>query len=395
MKNVVIVSAVRTPFGNFGGVLRDFTSAELGGIALKEVMKRINLDPKLVEEVCMGINLPGSDRSIARQAALKAGISDEVPAISLDRACCSSMTAIGIESQNIQLGQINIAAAGGSENMSQVPYFIHAARWGQRIGDITLSDQLVIKCPYSGVPRAIQAGKEAVEFGITREDQDKWAFRSQQLCAKAQTEGKFKDEILTISIPQKKGDPLLVDKDEPPRPDTTLEKLAKLPTVNQSPTVTAGNAPGLNTGASAVILMSEEKAKEMKLPIIATLVSHARFAGHPQRIASIPAYTAQIALKRANLKIDDIKLIEINEAFAAMPLVSSKILGDSDPAKVEKIREKLNVNGGAVAIGHPTGATGARMIMTLAYELKRRGGGYGLASICGGIGEGEACIIRV
>ncbi|OGL40782.1 MAG: hypothetical protein A3C43_00465 [Candidatus Schekmanbacteria bacterium RIFCSPHIGHO2_02_FULL_38_11] len=395
MQKVVIVSAVRTPFGNFGGVLRDFTSAELGGMVLTEVMKRINLDPKLVEEVCFGINLPGSDRSIARQAALKAGISDDIPAISLDRACCSSMTAMGIESQNIQLGQVNIAAAGGAENMSQVPYFIHAARWGQRIGDIVLSDQLVIKCPYSGVPRAIQAGKEALEFGITREDQDKWALRSQQFCGKAQAEGKFEDEIMTIKIPQKKGEPLIVDKDEAPRPDITLEKLAKLPTVNQSPTVTAGNAPGLNTGASAVILMSEEKAKEMKLPVIATLISHARYAGHPQRIASIPAHTAKIALKRANLTIDDIKLIEINEAFAAMPLVSSKILGDSDPERVEKIREKLNVNGGAVAIGHPTGATGARLVMTLAYELKRRGGGYGLASICGGIGEGEACVIKV
>ncbi|MBI5375925.1 MAG: acetyl-CoA C-acyltransferase [Candidatus Schekmanbacteria bacterium] len=395
MEKVVIVSAVRTPFGNFGGILKDFTPAQLGGIAIKEAMNRIKLDPAKVEEVALGVNLPGSDRSIARQAELNAGIPDSVPAYTLDRACCSSLTAIGLESQNIMLGQIAVAVAGGAENMSQVPYFIHEARWGQKIGDITLKDQLVIKCPYSGVPRALQAGIESVEFGISREDQDRWALRSQQAWAKAFESGKFGDEIVPVPIPQRKGDPVMFSKDEPPRPETTIEQLAKLKTVYDSPTVTPGNAPGLNTGASAVVLMSETKAKELGLKPIATIVSHVRNAGHPQRIGSIPGYTAQIALKKAGLTIDDISLIEINEAFAAMPLISTKILGNNDDAKIAAIREKTNVNGGAIAIGHPTGATGARLVMTLAYELKRRGGGYALATICGGIGEGEACIIKV
>ncbi|RMF97773.1 MAG: thiolase family protein [Candidatus Schekmanbacteria bacterium] len=395
MENVVIVSGVRTPFGNYGGIMKDFTPAQLGGMVLKEVLKRIDLDPSKVEEVAFGVNLPGSDRSIGRQAMLNAGIPDTVPAYSIDRACCSSIAAIGLEAQNIKLGEISIAAVAGAENMSGVPYFIHEARWGKRIGDIVLQDQLVIKCPYSGVPRAVQAGKEAVEFEITREEQDKWALRSHQLWKKAFEEGKFKDEIMPISIPQKKGDPIIMDKDEPPRPDTTLEKLAKLKTVYDSPTVTPGNAPGLNTGGSAAVLMSESKAKELGIKPLATIISHVRGAGHPQKIGSIPGYTAQKALQKAGLTIDDIDLIEINEAFAAMPLISTKILGDGDPAKVEKIREKTNVNGGAIAIGHPTGATGIRLVITLAFELNRRGGGYGLATICGGIGQGEACIIKV
>ncbi len=395
MENVVIVGAVRTPFANYGGTLKNFTPAQLGGMVLKEALVRTKVDPASVEEVAFGVNLPGSDRSIGRQAMLNAGIPDTVPAFSIDRACCSSIAAIGLEAQNIKLGEISVAAVAGAENMSGIPYFIHEARWGKRIGDITLKDQLVIKCPYSGVPRALQAGKEAVEFEITREAQDKWAIRSHQLWKKAFDEGKFKDEIMPVSIPQRKGDPIVMDKDEPPRPDAKLESLAKLKTVYDSPTVTPGNAPGLNTGGSAAILMSESKAKELGLKPLATIVAHVKAAGHPQKIGSIPGYTSQKAIAKAGLTIDDIDLIEINEAFAAMPLISTKILGDGDAAKVEKIREKTNVNGGAIAIGHPTGATGIRLVTTLAFELNRRGGGYGLATICGGIGQGEACIIKV
>jgi len=395
MENVVIVGAVRTPFANYGGTLKNFTPAQLGGMVLKEALVRTKVDPASVEEVAFGVNLPGSDRSIGRQAMLNGGIPDTVPAFSIDRACCSSIAAIGLEAQNIKLGEISVAAVAGAENMSGIPYFIHEARWGKRIGDITLKDQLVIKCPYSGVPRALQAGKEAVEFEITREAQDKWAIRSHQLWKKAFDEGKFKDEIMPVSIPQRKGDPIVMDKDEPPRPDAKLESLAKLKTVYDSPTVTPGNAPGLNTGGSAAILMSESKAKELGLKPLATIVAHVKAAGHPQKIGSIPGYTSQKAIAKAGLTIDDIDLIEINEAFAAMPLISTKILGDGDAAKVEKIREKTNVNGGAIAIGHPTGATGIRLVTTLAFELNRRGGGYGLATICGGIGQGEACIIKV
>jgi acetyl-CoA C-acetyltransferase len=399
---VAVVSAVRSPFGKFGGPLRDLTLPKLGGPVFAEAIRRGETEPADVEEVAAGVNLPGADRSIARQVLIEAGIPTDRVAYTVDRACCSSMAATTMISRSIRLGEISVGLAGGTENMSRVPYFLTAQRWGHALGDVTLKDQLVIACPMTGKPRAVQAGEEAVEYGITREEQDAWALRSHQRYLAAREAGKYEVEVMPIAVPQERGDPVLVTEDESARPDTTLEKLARLPTVYDSPTVTAGNAPGLNSGASALVLMSPSEAERRGLKPLATLVSWAMASGHPDRIASIPAESARLALERAGMTVDDMELIEINEAFAAMPLVSTLIMAGGDPEKAAEIQEKTNVNGGAIAIGHPTGATGARLVMTLIYELRRRreaasGNGplYGLATICGGIGEGEAIMVRV
>lgn len=394
-REVVIVSGVRTPFDKFGGPMRDMTTVELGGIVIKEAAERAGVKPQEVEEVYLGINMPSSNRSIARQAALQAGLPETCNALTVDRACCSALAAIGMGYRSIALGEADITVGGGAENMSKVPYFLDDLRWGKKIGDVVLKDIMVVTCPYTGVPRAVQAGTVAVEYGVMREEQDAWALRSQQLCGKAYEAGKFAEEILPISVPQGGGKTLLIDKDQSPRPDVTLEQLSKLKTVYNSPTVTPGNAPGLNTGSAAVVMMAGETAKQRGVKPLARIIAHVQASDHPQGIAYIPAFAAQKALKKANLTIDQIDLIEINEAFAAMPLVSTKILGDNDPAKIEAIRAKTNVNGGAIAIGHPTGASAARLLMTLCFELRRRGGGLGLVTICGGIGEGECMIVRV
>ncbi len=279
--------------------------------------------------------------------------------------------------------------------MSNVPYFLPDLRWGKRLGDVVLKDIMIVSCPYTGEPRAVQAGKGAVEFNISREEQDQWAYGSQQKYAKAAEAGKFSDEIMPITLAAKKGKEVVIDKDQSPRSDVTLEQLAKLPTVYNSPTVTAGNAPGMSTGAAMVVLMSKEEAQKRGLKPLATIISHAQASGHPHSITSIPGITAQKALAKAGMKVEQMDLLEINEAFAVMPLASTSILGDNDAKKIEAIRAKTNVNGGSIAIGHPTGATAARIVMTLCYELKRRGGGIGLATICGGIGEGECMVLKV
>ncbi|MHB8620337.1 MAG: acetyl-CoA C-acyltransferase [Chloroflexota bacterium] len=394
MRNVVLASGVRTPFGSFGGVLKEFSLPDLGGIAIAAALRRADVRPDEVDEIDMGINLPGGDRSIARQAMLKAGIPETKSANSLDRACCSSMAAITMARRGLQAGDTNIAVAGGTENMSKVPYFVHDMRWGHRLGDIHLTDQLIIADPMTGKPRAVQASDEALEFGIGREEQDAWALRSQQLWKAAWEAGRFTDELVAVEVPQPKGDPICFDRDESPR-ETSLEKLAKLKPVYGSKTVTAGNAPGLNTGASAVVLMGEEVAAQRGLKPLARMIGWGQVSGHPDKLASIPAAAARKALARAGLTIDQVDLIEINEAFAAMPLVSTRVLGDGDDARVKHLRDITNVNGGAIALGHPTGATAARLVLTVSHELRRRGGGVGLATLCGGIGEGECVIVRV
>ena len=401
-EEVVVISAVRSPFGKFGGALKDFSLPELGGLVMAEAVRRAGVAPEDVEEVATGVNLPGADRSIARQVLIEAGIPPNRVAYTVDRACCSSIAAVNMGSRSIRLGETRVALAGGVENMSKVPYFLTDFRWGHRIGNINLKDQLIIACPMTGRPRALQAGEEAVEFEVTREEQDCWALRSHQNYFKAKEAGSFKDELMSIEVPQKKGDPIIVAEDESPRADTTLEKLAKLRTIYGSPTVTPGNAPGLSTGASAMVLMSGEEAQKRDKKPLASLMGWAMASGHPDKIASIPAEGARLALEKVGMTVDDIDLIEINEAFAAVPLVSTLIMAGGDKEKVEAIRAKTNVNGGAIAMGHPTGATGARLILTLIYELRRRrqasGNGrpyYGLATICGGIGEAESVIVKV
>lgn len=397
MKNeVAIIAAARTPFDKFGGPMRDMSTVDLGSLVIKEAVNRAGVNPKEVDEVYLGINMPSSNRSIARMAALTAGLPEECNALTVDRACCSSIAAIAMGYRSIALGEADIAVGGGAENMSRVPYFLEDLRWGKRLGDVVLKDIMVVSCPYTGERRAVQAGAVAFEeYGITREEQDAWAMRSHKLAAKAYEEGKFAQELLAVSLDQGKGKTLVIDKDQSLRPDTTMESLAKLPTVYGNPTVTAGNAPGLNTGSAAVVLMNAQIAAKKGFKPMATIVSHAQASSHPRGITYTPAYAALKALTKANLTIDDMKIIEINEAFAAMPLVSTKILGEDDPARIEAIRAKTNVNGGAIAIGHPTGASAARLLMTLCFELKRRGGGYGLVTICGGVGEGESMVVKV
>jgi acetyl-CoA C-acetyltransferase len=398
---VEVISAVRSPFGKFGGTLKDFTLPELGGPVVAEAIRRAGIEPADVEEVATGVNLPGSDRSIARQVLIAAGIPTHRVAYTVDRACCSSMAAISMASRSIRLGDTAIAVAGGTENMSKVPYFLTAQRWGHALGDVVLKDQLVIADPMTGKPRAVQAGDEAVEYGITREQQDAWAVRSHERYMLARDAGAFSDEIMPLSVPQPKGEPLLFSEDESVRPGTTVEKLAALPTIYGSATVTAGNAPGLNTGASAMVLMSPAEAERRGREPLATLIGWAMASGHPDRIASIPAESARLVLQQVGLTIEQMDLIEINEAFAAVPLVSTLVMaGNEDGAAL--LRERTNVNGGAIAIGHPTGATGARLVMTLIYELRRRREAsgearpfYGVATICGGVGEAEAIVVRV
>ena len=399
---VAVVSAVRSPFGKFGGALKDFTLPELGGLVVAEAMRRAGVDPADVEELATGVNLPGADRSIARQVLIRAEIPPHRVAYTVDRACCSSMAAISMCSRGIRLGDVDIAVAGGTENMSRVPYFLNDQRWGHSLGDVVLRDQLVIACPMTGKPRAVQAGEEAVEYGVTREEQDAWALRSHQRYLAARDAGKFDDEVMPIEVAPERGEPFVFSQDESARPDTTLEKLAKLGTVYGSPTVTAGNAPGLNTGASAMVLMSPAEAERRGRKPLATLISWVMASGHPDRIASIPAQSAQLALDKVGLTVEELDLIEVNEAFAAVPLVSTLVMAGGDPERAAAIREKTNVNGGSIAIGHPTGATGARLVMTLSYELRRRREAagdsrpyHGVATICGGVGEAEAIVVEV
>lgn len=394
-ENIVIVAGARTPFDKFGGPMRCETTVRLGSAVVQSALERAHVKPEEVDETYIGINMPTANRSIARQIALAAGMPVESNATTVDRACCSSMVAIGMAKRAIEVGDSKIAVGGGSENMSNVPYFVEDLRWGKRLGDVVLKDIMVVSCPYTGEARAKQAGEVALEHGVTREMQDEWAYRSQMRYQEAFNAGKFKEEIIPYTIPQKKGDDIVLDRDQSARADTTLEGLAKLKPVNGSPTVTAGNAPGLNTGAAAVVLMSESEAVRRGVAPLATIMAHAQASGHPKYIASIPAAAAEKALEKAGMTIDQMDVIEINEAFAAMPLVTTLLLGKKDPEKVESIRAKTNVNGGAIAIGHPTGATGARLVLTLAYELQRRGGGYGLCTICGGVGESECFILKV
>ena len=400
--DVVVVSAVRTPFGKFGGTLKDIPSIDLAAMVIREVLQRVNVKGEEVEETYYGTAVIGEaalETDVpARQATLKAGMPPSSVSLTVDRACCSSLAAVRLGFRAIKAGEIDIALAVGADNMSRAPYVLPPdVRWGKRLGSIQIWDGL-FELGYKGFnPVSVDAGEVALEYGITREDQDRWAYHSQMRYQKAFAEAKFKlgEELMKVEIPQKKGPPIVLEKDEFPKPDTTLEKLSKLPTVYGSPTVTAGNAPGLDTGATAVLIMSERKAKEKGLRPLARIISMVATATTPRLIAAIPGFTIQEALSKAGMALDQIDLIEINEAFAAMPLVSIKILADGDVEKMKRLLEKTNVNGGAIAIGHPVGASGGRILMTLIYELRRGGGGIGVASICGGLAQGDGAVVQV
>jgi len=356
------------------------------------------VDARLVEEAYIGncFCFEAEDPSVVgRQISLKAGLRPEVVSVTLDTACTASMLAIRFGWQSILLGRSEIVVAGGVESLSRMGYVVPpVVRWGKRLGSISMEDPSFPLGYRSYQPVAVDAGNVAVSYGVTREEQDRWAERSQKKYWEAFEARKFVDEIIPIEILAKGNDLKIAEADEQPRPDTTIERLRKLPTIFGSATITAGNAPGLNDGAAMVVLMSRDKADELGLPALGRVLWAYGRSGPPDQIATIPGYVIQDCLQKAEMKLDDMDLIEINEAFAAMPLVSSLVLTGGDKDNAKKLLERINVNGGAIAIGHPIGASGARVVMTLMFELRRRGGGRGIAAICGGLAQGEAMIIE-
>lgn len=391
MKEAVIVSAVRTPVGRFGGSLKDIHVTDLGALVIKEALKRINLEPGAVEEVIMGnVIQAGLGQNPARQAAVKAGIPHEVPAYTVNKVCASGLKTVGLAAQMIKAGEADIVVAGGMENMSAAPYLVPGARWGYRMGFSTLEDAMIkdgLWCAFNDYHMGITAENIAEKYNITREEQDELAFRSQQKAEAAIKEGKFKEEIVPVKVPQKKGDPVIFDTDEHPRFGTTMEALAKLrPAFKKDGTVTAGNASGINDGAGVTIVMSEEKAKELGLKPLCKIKGFAAAGVDPAYMGLGPIPASRNVLQKTGLTVEDLDLIEANEAFASQCLQVIREL--NLPLK------KTNVNGGAIALGHPIGFSGTRILITLLYELKRRGGRYGLATLCIGGGQGAAMIIE-
>jgi acetyl-CoA C-acetyltransferase len=399
--DIVIVSAVRTPFGKYGGSLKDYDYYDLGAIPMKEVVSRVNLDPGMVDEVFWGVGdtSPCKDPYTpvaARQSLIKAGLPHETVSISFDMACVSAMHAVKLAAMTIKLGEAEIALAGGATSFSTEPMVVRGLRFsGYRLGDVKMEDPLYALGYKDFNPVAVDSDNVAKEYGIGRKEQDEWALRSHTYYGNAWKAGKFKDEIMTLIIPQGKGEPKVLDIDEQYRPDTTLERLFKLSTVYGTEAITAGNAPGMNDGATAILVMTRGKAQRLGLQPLATVVSQVSLAINASRMPEGPGYAIQRVLKKADLSIDDVSVMEINEAFACVPLVSTKLVAGDDTKKLKKIRDKTNINGSAIAIGHPNTASGARLIMNLMYELRRRGGGYALGAICGGLAQADATVIRV
>ena len=379
----VIVSAARTPFGKLGGGLASYQAPELGAIAIKAALERAELEANEVEYVIMGEVLQaGVGQAPARQAAIGAGIPKEVGADTINKVCASSIRAVEIADSMIRAGDHQVIVTGGMESMSNAPYILTQARFGYRLGDGTLIDSMVhdgLTSTFDERHMVEQASFVSRELGISREEQDRWALRSHERAVEAIDEGRFADEIVPV------GD---VDTDEGPRRDTSLEKLASLkPVFDPDGTTTAGNAPGVNDGAGAVVVTSEEFAKKRGLPVLATILSQGYVADDFAYLARTPAKAGAIALQKAAKTIDDVERVELNEAFSSVVLNSAKLLGAEE--------EKVNVNGGAVALGHPIGASGARILGTLVHELRRNGGGIGLAAICSGGGQGDALLVEV
>ena len=397
--DVVIVSGVRTPFSKFGGALREMHSTDLATVVIKESMKRTGLKGEDLDELYYGMCDQAEaalyDNVNARQALLRAGLPQSLVSLTIDRACCSSLCAIHLARRAILVNEADTVMAVGAENMSNTPLLMNGHRWGTGLKPVLVQDYLNPITYREYTPLGRDAGEIAIEYDISREEQDKWALGSQQKWVAADKEGRFDDELVPVTVPQAKGDPIVFNKDEFPKPNTTLEVLSKLKTIYGSPTVTAGNAPGLDAGASTVIVMRRSKAEAKGLKPLATIVAVGSSAGEPRRLAELPAFVIKKILDKAGLTLEDMKLIEINEAFAAVTLVSTKMLADGKEAKWCELLEKTNVNGGAIAIGHPVGASGARIVMNAMYELKRRGGGYAVCAICGGLGQGDGVIIRV
>lgn len=388
----MIVSGVRTPIGKFAGGLSSLTAVDLGAVAIREALKRANVAGDSVGEVIFGTVLQGGQGQLpSRQAAQKAGLPWEVKTETINKVCASGMRSVALGDILIRSGEEEVIVAGGMESMSNAPYILPKARWGLRMGDSSVKDLMVhdgLTCTFTGVHMGTYGNGVAKEMEISRADQDAWAYRSHQRAIEAMEKGFFTEEIVPVEVPQRKGEPVVISKDESPRKDTSIEKLASLrPAFDHDGSITAGNAPGVNDGASALVLMSEDRAnREGKQPI-ATILSTASIAVEAKDFPKTPGLVINELLKKTGTQLEEIDLFEINEAFAAVALASATLAGLD--------LEKVNVNGGAVALGHPIGASGARIIVSLIHELKRRGGGLGIASICSGGGQGDAILIQV
>ena len=390
MKEVFIVSAARTPMGSFLGSLSSIPAPKLGSIAIKGALDKINLDAKHVQEVYMGNVLQaGEGQAPARQAALGAGLSNETPSTTINKVCASGMKAVMMASQSIKSGDQEVIVAGGMENMSQVPHY-YSARNAVKLGDVKMQDGMLVDGltdVYNKIHMGVCAEKCAAEYQFSREDQDNFAIQSYKRSAEAWASGKFKEEIVPVEIPQRKGEPIIFSEDEEYK-NVNFDRIGTLPTVFQKEngTVTAANASPLNDGASALVLMSKEKMEELGLKPLAKIVSYADAAHEPEWFTTAPAKALPIALKKAGLEVSDIDFFEFNEAFSVVGLANNKILGLDE--------SKVNVNGGAVSLGHPLGSSGARIIVTLINVLKQNNGKYGAAAICNGGGGASAIVIE-
>jgi len=391
IREVVIVSAARTPIGSFGGSLSKLSAVEIGVIAAKEAIKRAGIEVSVVDEVIVGnILSAGLGQNVARQIGINSGISENVPAMTINKLCGSGLRAVSLAAQMIMLGDADVVVAGGTESMSNAPYLIPKARFGYKMGNAQIIDSMIhdgLTDAFSGVHMGITAENIAERWGISREEQDEFAVKSQNKTEQAIKDGKFKDEIIPVEIPKRKGDPLIIDTDEFPKSGVTIEKLSKLrPAFKKDGTVTAASSSGINDGASMLIVMSAKKAKELNVKPLVKIISYASAAVDPQIMGygSVPA--TKKALKKINMSIDEIDLIEANEAFAAQSIAVARDLKfDID---------KVNVNGGAIALGHPIGASGARILTSLIYEMKKRKSSKGLATLCIGGGQGTSVIVE-
>ena len=387
----VIVAGARTPFGRFGGAFKEVPATTLGAHAIRAALDRSGVKGEDVDYVIMGQVLQaGAGQITARQAAIEAGIPQEVPAITINKVCLSGINAIALADQLIRAGEVEVVVAGGMESMSEAPYLFPKARFGARMGNTEMVDSMIHDGLWSTfTEQHMGASSDEVnkELELSREDQDAWAARSHQRAEKAWHNGVMKDEVVVVALPQKRGEPVRVERDEGVRPGTDLESLSKLPAAfSKDGTITAGNASQISDGAAAVVVMSEERARKMGAEPLVEIVAHGMSADRYAWLHTVPALALSNALKKAGLDVDDLELVEINEAFAAVALNVTRMLALDE--------ERVNVNGGAVALGHPIGASGARLVLTVANELKRRGLRTGAAALCGGGGQGDALIVR-
>ena len=391
MTEVVIVAAVRTPIGSFGGSLKDISTVDLGSLVIKNAIERAGLEPEQVDEVIMGNVLgAGLGQNVARQMSVYAGVPVTSPAFTINKVCGSGLKAVQLAVQAVLCGDAEVVVAGGAENMSQAPYILPNQRWGSRMGNATVVDTMLrdgLTDGFEDYHMGITAENVAEQYGITREDQDSFALQSQKCAVAAVEAGRFKEEIVPVEIPQRRGEPLVFDTDEFPRKDVSLEGLSKLRSAFQKDgSVTAGNSSGINDGAAAVVVMSAEKAKELGVPVLATIKSYASAGLDPKVMGCGPIYASRKALEKAGLTVADLDLVESNEAFAAQACAVAKELNLD--------LEKVNVNGGAISLGHPIGASGCRILVTLLHEMQKRDAKRGLATLCIGGGMGTALIVE-